>query len=108
MSQTCPYCGKAAKSRGWQELKIYWARLRDISEQVVIEGRRYAPEAWHEQFKRQFIGCIDLPNGQTQGMTTAILNDEEMRSYRWQIEEYAQLDFGVRFTEAADWIDGGK
>lgn len=100
MSEVCPYCGASHKSdQKYQELKIYWARLRDISEQVVIEGRRYEPSTWHEQMKRQFIGCIDLPNGQVQGMTTTKLNPREMKEYRWQVEEYAQREFGVRFTE---------
>jgi hypothetical protein len=105
MSEVCPYCGASHKSdKKYQEYRIYWARLRDISEQVAIEGKSYAPTTWHEQFKRQFIGCIDLPNGQVIGMTTTKMTPQELKEYRWQVEEYTQRQFGVRFTENVDHL----
>lgn len=43
--------------RTLQQNAFYWgACLRDISEQASIGGQRYTADAWHELFKRQFLG----------------------------------------------------
>jgi hypothetical protein len=44
------------KARKPDQNSLMWAGpLRDISEQVWLEGRKYSPEVWHEQFKRSFL-----------------------------------------------------
>ena len=58
----------------------YWGQgvLAQVAAQATVNGRLYSAEVWHEQFKRQFIGVDELPNGQVIGksstkLTTAIL-----------------------------------
>jgi hypothetical protein len=42
--------------RSLQQLRFYWGVvLKSISEQASIGGQKYAPDAWHELAKRQFI-----------------------------------------------------
>jgi hypothetical protein len=98
--EPCNNCGKKSKAtRGNQELKIYWARLRDIANQAIIEKNQFEPTSWHEYFKRKFIGCLDLPGGQVIGMSTSGYDDQEMKEYRWKVEEFASREFGVVYTE---------
>ena len=37
-----------------QQNRLYWALLKQVSEQAMVDGRRYSDEVWHEQFKRTF------------------------------------------------------
>lgn len=44
------------KQRGLDVNSLMWAGpLRDISEQVWVQGRRYSAEVWHEHFKEQYL-----------------------------------------------------
>ena len=38
----------------------YWGKgvLAQIAAQATVNGKLFAAETWHEQFKRQFIGCL--------------------------------------------------
>lgn len=43
--------------RSLQQNKYYWgACLAEISAQARINGQRYTVDAWHELFRRQFLG----------------------------------------------------
>jgi len=51
------YCEQAEDDRSLKQNRFYWGVvLKAISEQGRIEGQQYAAEAWHELFKRQFLG----------------------------------------------------
>lgn len=51
------YCEQAEDDRSLKQNAFYWGpTLRAISEQARIEGALYTAEAWHELFKRQFLG----------------------------------------------------
>lgn len=84
--------------RSLEQNKYYWQVLNQISEQAQP---RFSAEAWHEFFKRKFIGCIDLPMGQVIGMSTTKLNSTEFALYVTQVEAFAVMELGVEFTEAA-------
>lgn len=44
------------KARKPDQNALMWVGpLKDISEQAVIDGKRFSPEAWHEWFKREFL-----------------------------------------------------
>ena len=79
----------------------YWAILRTIEETGWIHGKQFSQEAWHEFFKRKFIGCIDLPDGQTVGMSSTKLSVEEFNEYMTRVEAFAAQELGVEFVEAA-------
>jgi hypothetical protein len=73
------------------------AVLGAIEEQAWIDGRQYSKEVWHEQFKRQFIGTIDLPDGSTMAMSSTDLSVEEFSRFMQEVEVYAASMLGVQF-----------
>lgn len=79
----------------------YWGRgvLAQIAEQAVVKGRLYSAESWHEQFKRQFIGFDELPNGQIVGKSSADLTTEEFSNFCAQVEAFAASELGVTFYD---------
>lgn len=87
--------------RSLQQNKRYWAVLRTISETGWIHGKQFTSEAWHEYFRRKFIGCLDLPDGNTVGISTTKLTVEEFAEYMTQVEAFAATELGVEFMEAA-------
>jgi hypothetical protein len=74
------------------------AVLGAIAEQAWVGGRQYSKMVWHEQFKRQFIGVIDLPDGATMAMSSTDLGVEEFSNFMQQVEAYAAGTLGVQFT----------
>lgn len=89
------------KKRTKPQNRRYWGRgvLAQIAEQATVGGRLFAAETWHEQFKRQFIGVIELPNGEVQGMSSTGLTTAEFCDFCTQVEAYAAHELGVRFID---------
>lgn len=81
--------------RSIEQNKRYWAVLQQISEQAFLEGVCYNAEAWHEYFKRMFIGCIDLPDGGSLGQSSTLLTVAEFADYMTKVEVYAASELGV-------------
>lgn len=79
----------------------YWGRgvLAQVAEQAVVNGRLYSAEVWHEQFKRQFIGFEELPNGQIVGKSSKELTTAEFSDFCAQVEAYAAKELGVTFYD---------
>lgn len=79
----------------------YWGRgvLAQVAEQAVVNGRLYSAEVWHEQFKRQFIGFDELPNGQIVGRSSTALTTAEFSEFCSNVEAYAATELGVTFYE---------
>lgn len=88
--------------RSLDQNRRYWgpAVLGAIEAQAVtVDGRRYTKEIWHEQFKRMFIGVIELPNGDTMGQSSAQLDVEAFSIFMQEVEAYAASELGVVFYE---------
>jgi len=79
----------------------YWGRgvLAQVAEQAVVNGKLYSAEVWHEQFKRQFIGFDELPNGQIVGRSSTALTTAEFSDFCTKVEAYAATELGVTFYE---------
>ena len=79
----------------------YWGRgvLSQIAEQAVINGKQYSAEVWHEQFKRQFIGVEELPDGSVRGKSSAKLTTAQFSEFCAQVEAYAATSLGVTFYD---------
>jgi hypothetical protein len=79
----------------------YWGRgvLAQIAEQARVGGRKYPADVWHEQFKRQFIGVIELPCGQVTGKSSADLTTAEFCDFCAQVEAFAATELGVVFQD---------
>lgn len=82
-----------------QQNRLYWALLKQVSEQAMVDGRRYSDEVWHEQFKRLLLGLVDLPGGQKAGESTTKLNVSEFSEYVNKVTAYAATELGVVFEE---------
>lgn len=84
--------------RSAEQNRLLWAVLHDIAESAWVGGKRYSADAWHEQCKREFIGCEELPNGATVGISTASLSVEEFSTYIERIREYASDELGIELA----------
>lgn len=80
-----------------QQNRLYWALLKQVSEQAMVDGRRYSDEVWHEQFKRVLLGLVDLPGGAKAGESTTKLNVSEFAEYVTKVAAYAATELGVIF-----------
>ena len=79
--------------------RLYWARLEQVSQQVVVDGRRYPKECWHEFLARRFIGYSELPSGGMLALSTTTLDVAEFSDYLGKIEAWAVEEHGVVFDE---------
>lgn len=86
-----PYNSK----RSVEQNRRLWFLYREISEKVFIDGKRFSQDVWHEFLKRKFIGCIEMPNGQLMGISTAKLSVQEMSEYQEKIISWASMEHGV-------------
>ena len=75
--------------------KLYWAVLHTIAEDGWVNGKRYSADAWHENFKREFIGTEELPNGATAGISTTTLDVGAFSEYIERVIQYAAEHLGV-------------
>lgn len=82
-----------------QQNRLYWQYLNQIAEQAMIDGKRFDADCWHEFFKMQFLGVVDLPNGHKIGESTTKLNVTDFASYVNKVEAYAVTELGVIFEE---------
>lgn len=100
--------------RSLQQNRFYWgACLRDISEQAKIEGQRYTVDAWHELFRRQFLG-YEIEKVRVAGRkrpvvnrrlrSTAKLKVKAFSAYLDELQAFAATELGVQFT-VARWQD---
>lgn len=94
--------------RKLEQLGLYWIRLKEISEQAYIGGRRYSDDVLHEHFKREFLPdetskgvqkWTYLPSGErVLKMGTGDLNVSEFAAYLTQVEAFG-AGLGVMFTD---------
>ncbi len=89
------------KKRSPAQNRRYWGRgvLAQIAEQAAVNGKLYPADVWHEQFKRQFIGVIELPNGQLIGKSSTKLTTKEFCDFCDEVEAWAATELGVRFVD---------
>ena len=89
------------KKRTIPQNRRYWGNgvLFQIAQQAAPGGKLYPPEIWHEQFKRQFIGVEELPNGEVIGKSSTGLTTTEFADFCAQVEAYAASELGVVFYD---------
>ena len=81
--------------RNTQQNSLYWALLGQIAEEGWLDGQRFGAEAWHEYFKRQYIGYIEVPDGTLTGISTTTLDVHAFADYIDKIQEYAASELGM-------------
>jgi hypothetical protein len=94
--------------RSLQQNRFYWGPcLKEISEQARVAGVQYTDEAWHEFFKRQFLGFeIEKVKVAGRRKTTIIRRLKSTRKlgvrafskYLDQVQAYATTELGVQFS----------
>lgn len=89
------------RKRTSKQNRRYWGNgvLKQIAEQAALNGKLYSPEIWHEQFKRMFIGVMELPDGSFQGMSSAGLDTAQFCEFSDKVEAYAATELGVTFYD---------
>lgn len=106
-----PACAQAGKplsvqvsdhkaKRSAEQNRLLWAVLHDIAANAWVNGKRFSADAWHEQFKREFIGCEELPSRETVGISTSSLSVAEFSTHIEQIVEYASSVLGIELVIA--------
>lgn len=81
--------------RSNEQNKRMWKIYQTLQSSIWINGKQYDQELWHEQCKRMFIGCNELPNGTLVGISTTTLSTEEMTEYQNKIQAWAAAEYGV-------------
>jgi hypothetical protein len=94
--------------RSLQQNRFYWGPcLKEISEQARVAGVQYTDEAWHEFFKRQFLG-FEIEKVYVAGRkratiirrlrSTTKLGVRKFSKYLDQLQAYAATELGVKFS----------
>ncbi len=93
--------------------RYYWGVvLKEISEQASINGQRWSQDAFHELFKRQFLG-FEIKKYTVAGRkkkqvirrlrSTTDLSVKRFAEYIEKIQAMAVTDLGVQFS--TDWFE---
>ncbi len=105
-------CEEDQDDRSIQQNRFYWGPcLTEISQQASIFGQRYIALAWHELFKRQFLG-FEIKKVAVAGRkrptiirrlrSTKDLKVRAMSKYLDEVQAFAAGELGVRFS-VRDW-----
>lgn len=106
-------CHEAKDTRSVKQNAYLWAGVySEISLQAKICGERWISEAWHELFKRMFLGYRYERQPGIAGVSqdravrvlrsTTELSVKEMGAYLDQVLAYGTTDLGVTF-QTMDW-----
>jgi len=89
------------RKRTKKQNRRYWGNgvLKQIADQAVVNGKMYAPDIWHELFKRKFLGAHELPDGTVVGASSAGLSVADFCDFCTQVEAYAVQELGVVFYD---------
>lgn len=94
--------------RSLQQLRFYWGVvLAEISDQVVLNGTKWEPEAWHCLLKRKFLGYeitreVVAGDKRTRVLRRLASTPKKVRPmavYLEQVQAYAVTDLNVKFSE---------
>jgi hypothetical protein len=75
--------------------RLYWSLLHAIAKTAWVDGKQFEAEAWHEHFKREFIGCTELPSGELAGISTTTLSVTDFIDYIERVRHHAADELGL-------------
>jgi NinB protein len=81
-----------------QNARYFGYVLKEVEAKAWVNGRQFDAEVWHEHMKRKILGCVELPNGQLMGRSTAALSVAEFSEYMLKVEAYAATELGVELS----------
>lgn len=73
--------------------------LSEIASQAWVNGKQYNAEIWKDFFKREFLGVIELPNGQVMAVSTSKLKVKAFAEFVQKVEVYAVSELLVCFPD---------
>lgn len=76
----------------------YWKLIQAIAEQVVVNGRRFDADVWHEEMKNRHAPKEESPSGALIPISTARMNIEQFGQYMTAVEVDALSEFNVEFS----------
>ena len=85
--------------RNLEQNKLLHAMLSEIASQAWVNGKQYNAEIWKDFFKREFLGVIELPNGQEMAVSTSKLKVKAFAEFVQQVEVYAVSELLVCFPD---------
>jgi hypothetical protein len=94
-----------AEQRTVAQNRLLHAILRDVAEQVEVDGKRFSADAWKEELRRRFIGTeeIELPSGERieRGISTTTLTVGQMTEVIDRFSAWLASEFGYLPEEMA-------
>jgi len=85
--------------RNLEQNKLLHAMLSEIASQAWVNGKQYNAEIWKDFFKREFLGVIELPNGQVMAVSTSKLKVKAFAEFVQKVEVYAVSELLVCFPD---------
>lgn len=85
--------------RNLEQNKLLHAMLSEIASQAWVNGKQYNAEIWKDFFKREFLGVIELPNGQVMAVSTSKLKVKAFAEFVQKVEVYAVSELLVVFPD---------
>lgn len=83
--------------RSGEQNRLLWALLTEIAEQVELEGKRFAKEAWYAHYLDLYAPKQDGPRGLVP-VGSSQMTKEQFANFVTQIECHAVQELGVEFA----------
>ena len=83
--------------RSSEQNRLLWALLTEIAEQVEIEGKRFAKEAWYAHYLDLYAPKQEGPSGLVP-MGSSQMTKEQFANFVTRIECHAVQELGVEFA----------
>ena len=95
--KSCPesyVCTIEPRKRTVEQNRLYWAILKEISEQHAVNNVKYRESAWHEILKKAFLPSkLEKLPDETEMIvykSTTKLNKEEFSNYILDVESFCR------------------
>lgn len=83
--------------RSSEQNRLLWALLTEIAEQVELEGKRFAKEAWYAYFLDLYAPKQEGPRGLVP-VGSSQMTKEQFANFVTRIECHAVQELGVEFA----------
>lgn len=83
--------------RSNEQNRLLWAILTEIAEQVELEGKRFAKEAWYAHYLDLYAPKQEGPSGLVP-VGSSQMTKEQFANFVTQIECHAVQELGVEFA----------
>ncbi|MBU9534630.1 recombination protein NinB [Burkholderia multivorans] len=89
--------GEYQTKRSSEQNRLLWALLTEIAEQVELEGKRFAKEAWYAHYLDLYAPKQEGPRGLVP-VGSSQMTKEQFANFVTRIECHAVQELGVEFA----------